>query len=221
MMNDALYKALIKDISHYIKSESNINLITKAYIVAKEKHLGQMRKSGEPYITHPANVARILAELEAGPQTLVAALLHDTVEDTDYTLEALEKDFGKDIVLLVDAVTKLNKIQFKDSLQTDNQQKMLLAMAKDIRVILIKIADRLHNMRTLDSMPSDRQAAISKETLDIYAPIAHRLGLFRWKAELEDRALRYVHPAMYYKVSNLVQAKKEERESNIVSVIDY
>lgn len=221
MMNDALYKALIKDISHYIKSESNINLITKAYVVAKEKHLGQMRKSGEPYITHPTAVARILAELEAGPQTLVAALLHDTVEDTDYTLEGIEKDFGKDVASLVDGVTKLSKLQFKDSLQTDNQQKMLLAMAKDIRVILIKIADRLHNMRTLDSMAPDRQIAISKETLDIYAPIAHRLGLFRWKAELEDRALRYVHPAMYYKVSNLVKAKKVERESNINNVIDY
>ncbi|WIF87851.1 RelA/SpoT family protein [Acholeplasma laidlawii] len=221
MMNDALYKALIKDISHYIKSESIINLITKAYVVAKEKHLGQMRKSGEPYITHPTAVARILAELEAGPQTLVAALLHDTVEDTDYTLEGIEKDFGKDVASLVDAVTKLSKLQFKDSLQTDNQQKMLLAMAKDIRVILIKIADRLHNMRTLDSMAPDRQIAISKETLDIYAPIAHRLGLFRWKAELEDRALRYVHPAMYYKVSNLVKAKKVERESNINNVIDY
>ncbi|PII03423.1 RelA/SpoT family protein [Acholeplasma laidlawii] len=221
MMNDALYKALIKDISHYIKSESNINLITKAYIVAKEKHLGQMRKSGEPYITHPTAVARILAELEAGPQTLVAALLHDTVEDTDYTLEGIEKDFGKDVASLVDAVTKLSKLQFKNSLQTDNQQKMLLAMAKDIRVILIKIADRLQNMRTLDSMAPDRQIAISKETLDIYAPIAHRLGLFRWKAELEDRALRYVHPAMYYKVSNLVKAKKVERESNINNVIDY
>ncbi|MBG0762167.1 bifunctional (p)ppGpp synthetase/guanosine-3',5'-bis(diphosphate) 3'-pyrophosphohydrolase [Acholeplasma laidlawii] len=221
MMNDALYKALIKDISHYIKSESNINLITKAYVVAKEKHLGQMRKSGEPYITHPTAVARILAELEAGPQTLVAALLHDTVEDTDYTLEGIEKDFGKDVASLVDGVTKLSKLQFKDSLQTDNQQKMLLAMAKDIRVILIKISDRLHNMRTLDSMAPDRQIAISKETLDIYAPIAHRLGLFRWKAELEDKSLRYVHPAMYYKVSNLVKAKRVERESNINNVIDY
>lgn len=221
MLDDALYKALIKDISHYIKSESNINFITKAYEVSKTKHLGQMRKSGEPYITHPTAVARILAELEAGPQTLVAALLHDTVEDTDYTLDELENEFGKDIVLLVDAVTKLNKLKFKDTQQTDNQQKMLLAMAKDIRVILIKIADRLHNMRTLDSMTPDRQLAISKETLDIYAPIAHRLGLFRWKAELEDRALRYVHPAMYYKVSNLVKAKKEERESNITAVINY
>lgn len=216
MINDALYKALIKDISHYIKSESNINLITKAYKVAKEKHLGQMRKSGEPYITHPTAVARILAELEAGPQTLVAALLHDTVEDTDYTLEQLEADFGKDIVLLVDAVTKISKLKFKDAHQTDNQQKMIIAMSKDVRVILIKIADRLHNMRTLDSMSPDRQIAISKETLDIYAPIAHRLGLFRWKAELEDRSLRYVHPAMYYKVSNLVKAKKLNEKVTLI-----
>ena len=221
MITDALYQALMEDISHYIKSEENINLITKAYELAKEKHLGQMRRSGEPYITHPVAVARILAELEAGPNTLVAALLHDTVEDTDLTLKDLEKIFGKDVSSLVDAVTKLNKLTFQSTAQADNQQKMLLAMAKDIRVVLIKIADRLHNMRTLDAMLPEKQERISKETLDIYAPIAHRLGLFRWKAELEDRSLRYVDTAMFYKVSNLVKAKKEERESSINNVIEY
>ncbi|CDR31007.1 GTP pyrophosphokinase [Acholeplasma oculi] len=220
-MNDALYKALMSDISHYIKSETNIKLITKAYELAKQKHLGQMRKSGEPYITHPVAVARILSELEAGPITLVGALLHDTVEDTDYTLKELEQDFGKDAALLVDGVTKLSKISFQNTEQSDNQQKMLIAMAKDIRVVLIKIADRLHNMRTLNSMSSEKQVSISKETLDIYAPIAHRLGLFRWKAELEDRSLRFVDPAMYYKVSNLVKAKRTERENNIENVIEY
>lgn len=220
-MNDALYKALMSDISHYIKSETNIKLITKAYELAKQKHLGQMRKSGEPYITHPVAVARILSELEAGPITLVGALLHDTVEDTDYTLKDLEQDFGKDAALLVDGVTKLSKISFQNTEQSDNQQKMLIAMAKDIRVVLIKIADRLHNMRTLNSMSSEKQVSISKETLDIYAPIAHRLGLFRWKAELEDRSLRFVDPAMYYKVSNLVKAKRAERENNIENVIEY
>lgn len=220
-MNDALYKALMSDISHYIKSETNIKLITKAYELAKQKHLGQMRKSGEPYITHPVAVARILSELEAGPITLVGALLHDTVEDTDYTLKELEQDFGKDAALLVDGVTKLSKISFQNTEQSDNQQKMLIAMAKDIRVVLIKIVDRLHNMRTLNSMSSEKQVSISKETLDIYAPIAHRLGLFRWKAELEDRSLRFVDPAMYYKVSNLVKAKRTERENNIENVIEY
>ncbi|VEU82516.1 GTP pyrophosphokinase [Acholeplasma hippikon] len=221
MINDALYQALIDDISHYIKKEENINLITKAYLLAKEKHLGQMRKSGEPYITHPVAVARILAEIEAGPNTLVAALLHDTVEDTDLTLAELEKQFGKDIASLVDGVTKLEKISFNQSTQTDNQQKMLLAMAKDIRVVLIKISDRMHNMRTLDSMIPEKQVRIAQETLDIYAPIAHRLGLFRWKAELEDRSLRYVDPTMYYKVSNLVKTKREERENSISNVIEY
>ncbi len=220
-MNDALYKALMSDISHYIKSETNIKLITKAYELAKQKHLGQMRKSGEPYITHPVAVARILSELEAGPITLVGALLHDTVEDTDYTLKELEQDFGKDAALLVDGVTKLSKISFQNTEQSDNQQKMLIAMAKDIRVVLIKIADRLHNMRTLNSMSSEKQVSISKQTLDLYAPIAHRLGLFRWKAELEDRSLRFVDPAMYYKVSNLVKAKRTERENNIENVIEY
>ncbi len=220
-MEDALYQALMHDIAHYITTDENINLITKAYELAKEKHLGQMRKSGEPYITHPVAVARILAELQAGPNTLVAALLHDTVEDTDLTLTDLEKIFGKDIASLVDAVTKLNKLTFQSSAQADNQQKMLLAMAKDIRVVLIKIADRIHNMRTLDAMAPEKQLRIAKETLDIYAPIAHRLGLFRWKAELEDRSLRFVDPAMYYKVSNLVKVKKEERESSINNVIEY
>src|SRR5690606_5814679 len=204
-----------------ITKEESINLITRAYQLAKEKHLGQMRKSGEPYITHPVAVARILAELEAGPNTLVAALLHDTVEDTDLTLNDLERLFGKDISSLVDAVTKLNKLIFQDIVQTDNQQKMILAKAKDIRVVLIKIADRINNMRTLDSMAPEKQLRIAKETLDIYAPIAHRLGLFRWKAELEDRSLRFVDPAMYYKVSNVVKAKRDERESSISGVIDY
>ncbi|WP_245588310.1 RelA/SpoT family protein [Acholeplasma equifetale] len=218
---DPLYEALMKDIAHYITKEESINLITEAYNLAKEKHLGQMRRSGEPYITHPVAVTRILTELQAGPNTLVAALLHDTVEDTDLTLENIEKKFSKDISQMVDGVTKLNKLSFQNTSQADNHQKMLLAMARDIRVVLIKIADRLHNMRTLDSMSPEKQVEISRETLDIYAPIAHRLGLFRLKAELEDRSLRYVDPAMYYKVSNLVKAKKEERENSINNVIEY
>jgi len=221
LTNDPLYNALMKDISHYIKTKPNIDLITKAYLLAKDKHLGQMRKSGEPYITHPIAVARILAEIQTGPDTLIAGLLHDTVEDTDLTLDDLKNEFGEDVAILVDAVTKLNKLSFADTNQADNQQKMLLAMAKDIRVIIIKLADRIHNMRTLEYLAPEKQVRISKETLEIYAPIAHRLGLFRWKAELEDRSLRFVDPAMYYKVSNLIKQKKDEREKSIDNVIEY
>src|SRR5690606_37790715 len=174
-----------------------------------------------PYITHPVAVARILTDLQAGPSTLIAALLHDTVEDTDLTLDEIEQEFGKDVSQLVDGVTKLNKLSFNVESQAENQQKMLLAMAKDIRVVLVKIADRLHNMRTLDSMAPEKQIRIAKETLEIYAPIAHRLDLIRMKAELEDRSLRYVDPSMYYKVSNLIKAKRAERESSIDHVIEF
>lgn len=221
MINDPLYNALLKDISTYIKTKPNIDLITKAYNLAKEKHLGQMRQSGEPYITHPLAVARILTELQTGPVTIVAGLLHDTVEDTDLTLDDLRLEFGEDVASLVDALTKLNKLSFAPINQADNQQKMLIAMAKDIRVIIIKLADRIHNMRTLEHLSPDKQVRIAKETLEIFAPIAHRLGLFRWKAELEDRSLRFVDPAMYYKVSNLIKAKKVEREQSIENVINY
>jgi guanosine-3',5'-bis(diphosphate) 3'-pyrophosphohydrolase len=220
-MEYALLQALLNDTSRYITKESNIKLITRAYEIAYEKHLGQIRKSGEPYITHPVAVARILTDLQVGPSTLIAALLHDTVEDTDLTLADIEAEFGKDVSTLVDGVTKLNKLSFNVESQAENHQKMLLAMAKDIRVVLVKIADRLHNMRTLDAMVPEKQIRIAKETLEIYAPIAHRLGLFRMKAELEDRSLRYVDPSMYYKVSNLIKAKRAERESSIDHVIDY
>ena len=220
-MENTLLQALLNDISRYITKETNVKLITRAYEIAQEKHLGQIRKSGEPYITHPVAVARILTDLQAGPSTLIAALLHDTVEDTDLTLDEIEQEFGKDVSQLVDGVTKLNKLSFNIESQAENHQKMLLAMAKDIRVVLVKIADRLHNMRTLDSMAPEKQIRIAKETLEIYAPIAHRLGLFRMKAELEDRSLRYVDPSMYYKVSNLIKAKKAERESSIDHVIEY
>jgi GTP pyrophosphokinase len=219
-MADSLFKTLFDAFSPYIQRESDIKLIEKAYFLAKEKHEGQMRKSGEPYITHPVAVAKILADLRGGPATLIAALLHDTVEDTDLSLKEVEKIFGKDIVELVDGVTKIGKLSFNQKAsQADNHQKMLLAMAKDIRVILIKIADRLHNIRTLESMAPEKQYKIATETLDIYAPLAHRLGIFRIKAELEDRSLRYTDPPMYYRVSNMIQAKKAEREKSIDLVI--
>ena len=222
MITDVLYEALLKDVRKYISKEGDINLIAKAYRLAKIKHTGQTRRSGEPYITHPIAVTRILSSLQVGPATLIAGLLHDIVEDTDVTLEQVALEFGDDVAQLVDGVTKLDKLQYSKTsdAQADNHQKMLLAMAKDIRVVVVKIADRLHNIRTIDSMPEDKQIKISNETLEIYAPLAHRLGLFRIKAELEDRSLKYTDPKMYFRVTNLVKAKKEQREKSIEQVID-
>jgi len=217
---DLLFRSL-KDVYYkYIKNEADNQKILDAYIYARDKHQGQMRRSGEPYITHPVAVAIILANLGAGPNTLVAALLHDVVEDTDATLNDTTKLFGKEVSEMIDGVTKISKLEFKaEPSQADNHQKMLIAMAKDIRVILIKIADRLHNMRTLESMPQDKQIRIAHETLEIYAPIAHKLGLFLIKAELEDRSLKYTEPSKYYEISRLIQAKKDEREQQIDLVI--
>jgi GTP pyrophosphokinase len=220
-VTDPLFQTLAEAFGKYIKNEKDVELIKKAYFLAKEKHEGQMRKSGEPYITHPVAVAKILSELTAGPATIIAALLHDTVEDTDLSLKEVEKDYGPEIAALVDGVTKIGKLSFNQvASQADNHQKMLLAMAKDIRVVLIKIADRLHNVRTLNSMSPEKQYKIASETLDIYAPLAHRLGIFRIKAELEDRSLRYTDPPMYYRVSNMIQAKKAEREASIDRIIE-
>lgn len=221
-MTDPLFESLVESFQSYIHNPKDIELVKKAYFLAKEKHEGQMRKSGDPYITHPVAVAKILSELTAGPATITAALLHDTVEDTSLTLKDVEDQFGAEIAALVDGVTKIGKLSFNTvASQAENHQKMLLAMAKDIRVILIKIADRLHNVRTLNSMSPEKQYKIASETLDIYAPLAHRLGIFRIKAELEDRSLRYTDPPMYYRVSNMIQAKKTERESSIEHVIEH
>ena len=217
---DALFLRLKESFDNYIKNKDSIARIEKAYFIAKKFHEGQLRRSGEPYITHPIEVGIILADLHAGPQTLIAALLHDVVEDTSYTLSEVEKVFDKDVRELVDGVTKLSKIHFQSVVtQAENIQKMLLAMAKDIRVVLIKIADRLHNVRTLESMPAEKQVNIARETLEIYAPIAHRLGIFKIKAELEDIALRYTDQTMYYRVANLIKSKKDEREQSIDTII--
>jgi GTP pyrophosphokinase len=217
---DALFLRLKESFDNYIKNKDSIARIEKAYFIAKKFHEGQLRRSGEPYITHPIEVGIILADLHAGPQTLIAALLHDVVEDTSYTLSEVEKAFDKDVRELVDGVTKLSKIHFQSVVtQAENIQKMLLAMAKDIRVVLIKIADRLHNVRTLESMPAEKQVNIARETLEIYAPIAHRLGIFKIKAELEDIALRYTDQTMYYRVANLIKSKKDEREQSIDTII--
>ena len=216
-----LFESLRNSFSNYIRREKDVALIEKAFLWAEKYHSGQLRKDGEPYITHPVAVAKILADLNAGPATLAAALLHDTVEDTPLTLEDVKNEFSEEISILVDGVTKIGNLAFKTSKsQAEYQQKMLIAMAKDIRVVLIKIADRLHNMRTISSLPKNRQKAIAKETLEIYAPLAHRLGMFRIKAELEDRSLKQTNPEMYYYVSGLVQEKKSEREGAINQVID-
>ena len=174
----------------YLKNENNLNLIKNAYLVAKEKHEGQFRKSMDPYIQHPIEVAYMLAEFQASPQTIAAGFLHDVLEDTDETKESLEKQFGSDVVSIVEGVTKISRLKYMtvEKALAKTHQKILLAMAKDIRVILVKLVDRVHNMRTLEYQPNDKQQKIAKETLDLYAPLAHRIGMYRIKAEQIGRA---------------------------------
>lgn len=199
---DALYAELLEKIKKVHQSENEINIINKAFEVAKKQHGGQLRRSGEPYIIHPIAVADILVNFGMDYQSLVAALLHDVVEDTDYTLDELKAEFGGEIAVLVDGVTKLGHLQLseKDSReeqQAENISKMLLAMSKDIRVIVIKLADRLHNMRTLEYVAPQKQRDKALETLEIFAPISHRLGIRSVKEELEDRAIRFLDPVAY------------------------
>jgi len=207
-----------------IDKAGNINkeLVIKAYNLAAEAHGDQRRISGEPYVTHPVEVASILVDMGMDTNTVVAGLLHDVIEDTKYTYEEISEIFNDEIAELVDGVTKLGKIKYKskEEEQADNVRKMLLAMAKDIRVILIKLADRLHNMRTLRYMQPEKQKEKSKETFDIYAPLAHRLGMFRIKWELEDLAFRYMYPTEYYDLVNQIAEKRKERESYISMIMD-
>ena len=202
--------------------EANVELVEKAYHFAEEAHAGQKRKSGEPYFIHPRTVAGILADLMLDAPTIAAGLLHDTVEDCEnVTLEVIEKEFGQEVALLVDGVTKLKRLDFTSRVeqQAESIRKMILAMSKDIRVVLIKLADRLHNMRTLKSQPPESQKRIAQETLDIYAPIAHRLGVYKIKQELEDLCLRYLDPEGYQNLIVKVGMKRAEREANIRAVI--
>ncbi len=198
-----------------------LETIERAYEFSAEVHRGQRRLSGEPYLTHPVQVAGIIADLRLDVPSVATGLLHDTVEDTLATLPQLETMFGKEIAGLVDGVTKIGQINFtsREEKQAENFRKMLLAMARDIRVILIKLADRTHNMRTLAHLKPEKQVEIAQETLDIYAPLAHRLGIYGMKSELEDNALRFLHPEVYYQLKRNVAKKKTERERYIREVI--
>lgn len=219
---EILYNELIVKVRKYHPS-TNVTQIEKAYQIAYNAHKEQVRKSGEPYIIHPICVAMILADLELDKETIVGGLLHDVVEDTVMTLKDIENEFGSEVALIVDGVTKLGQLSYssdKVEVQAENLRKMFLAMAKDIRVILIKLADRLHNMRTLKYMKPEKQKEKARETMDIYAPIAQRLGISKIKIELDDLALRYLEPDVYYNLAKNIASKKSEREAFVRSIVD-
>lgn len=205
------------DYIHTYLHDEECDLVMKAFNIAEKAHEGQFRASGEPYIMHPLAVAEILAHLQIDHITLMAALLHDVVEDTEYTKGDIEELFGSEVAFLVDGVTKLNQFQYetKEDRQMENYRKMILAMAKDVRVVVIKLGDRLHNMRTLKHMRSDKQKRIAKETLEIFAPLAHRLGIFNVKWELEDLSFRYLEPDKYYDLVDQMKQKRQAREDII------
>ena len=200
--------------------KSDVSIIERAYATAEIAHRGQKRRSGEPYITHPVAVAQILADLGIGPKTLAAALLHDTVEDTEYSLDLLRRDFGDEIAMLVDGVTKLDKLKYGDSAQAETVRKMVVAMSKDIRVLVIKLADRLHNARTWGFVPAESATRKAQETLEIYAPLAHRLGIQTIKWELEDLSFAVLYPKLYIEIENLVKQRTPQREEFVQQVID-
>lgn len=215
------FDEMMSEVKKYIKKEENIDLITRAYLCAEKNHTGQYRKSGEPYIIHAIQVGYILSLLRTGPRTIAAGLLHDVVEDCDVTLEEITEMFGSEVASLVDSVTKIGNLKFKDEKEylASNHRKIFIAMAKDVRVILIKLADRLHNMRTLQYMTPEKQKKIAAETLDVYAPIAHRLGISDIKNELEDLSFQYLNKEKYYEIARLVEKRKAERDEQVQRMI--
>ncbi len=219
---EELFAELVRTIRAYHPS-ADITQIEKAYRIADKAHQGQLRKSGEPYISHPLCVGIILAELELDKETIVAGLLHDVIEDTTYTYEDVAREFGEEVALLVDGVTKLTQLNYsrdKVEVQAENLRKMFLAMAKDIRVILIKLADRLHNMRTMEYQTAVKQIEKSRETMDIYAPIAQRLGISKVKIELDDLSLKYLEPQVYEDLTEKIALRKTEREAFIKGIME-
>jgi RelA/SpoT family (p)ppGpp synthetase len=221
-MNLNIYDPLNIILKKQNKPQEECDLIFDAFKFAYDNHDGQYRVSEEPYIIHPVEVAKILAQLQADTPTIISALLHDVLEDTDTKPEEIEKRFGKDVLRLVNGVTKLSKIEFKsnEERQAENFRKMFISMAEDIRVIFLKLADRLHNMRTLNHMPSHKQKKIALETIEIFAPLANRLGIGKIKAELEDLSLRYINPEKYYEIAKSVAQSKSERDIIVEALID-
>lgn len=223
-MSDIDTLALFDEIQSLIqeRSKDDQELIKRAFLFARERHEGQFRVSEEPYIIHPVEVAKILIGLKADSHTVMAAFLHDILEDTDTTPETIQQEFGEDVLSLVQGVTKLGKYHFnsKEERQAENFRKMFIAMANDIRIIFLKLADRLHNMRTLNFMRPEKQKRIAQETLDVFAPLANRLGIGKVKAELEDLSLRYINPEKYYEIVQLVAETKAERESTVKVLMD-
>ena len=218
MLRDETYQPLRESLSAYLSRPEHLDFIRKAFDFAYDKHGGQLRKSGEPYIIHPVQVALTLADFRVDPTTIAAGLLHDILEDTDTRYDEVKSLFGEEVADIVEGLTKLHLLQYegsKASEQVRNHQKMVLAMAKDIRVIFVKLADRLNNMRTLSHLDRERQVRISRETLDIFAPIAHRLGMYRLKAELEDIAFKYLFTEEYQEIARLIKDKKGSREADV------
>ncbi|MFR6436727.1 MAG: RelA/SpoT family protein, partial [Peptoniphilaceae bacterium] len=216
-----MIEQLIEKILSY-NPEADVDKVREAYDYAEKHHEGQKRNSGEDYIVHPFNVALILAEMNMDVSTIIAGLLHDTIEDTDVTYDDVKERFGEEVAILVEGVTKLKMLSYqtKQEKQAENIRKMVLAMAKDIRVVIVKFADRLHNMRTLEYMTPEKKHDKALETIEIYAPLADRLGMSRVKSELEDLSLRYLDPENYYNLVDMVNRRRSEREALIQSLID-
>ena len=221
-MSEKLFEEVKQTLKSQNRDEADIEQIHKAFLFAQRLHDGQYRVSEEPYIIHPVEVAKILINLKLDTHTICAAFLHDILEDTDTKPEEIENLFGKDVLTLVQGVTKLGKLQFKskEERQAENFRRLFIAMANDIRVIFLKLADRLHNMRTLNFMAAPKQIKIARETLDIFAPLANRLGIYKMKAELEDLSLRYLEPDKYFEIAQLVSQTKAEREMTVQLLID-